>query len=508
MSKSDPLSVTHPTIASEAYGWDPSAFSSGSNKKLEWRCSSGHIYGSRIYQRTSRGQGCPYCAGQKVIPGESDLATKFPKLAKELHNADPSQIMPASNKNVEWKCKAGHIWSAKPLNRTSGGSGCPYCSNSKAWPGFNDLATTHPNLALLADGWDPRKFTYGSGVKLNWRCLEGHSFSTTIQTIARSNSSGCPVCQNKLVIQGVNDLVTTHPNLAVEAFGWDPSRVSAGNGKSRKWKCAKGHIWTSKPEYRSQGRGCHYCTNQKVLAGFNDLASSFTEIANDAFGWDPKTVTPGSNQRKKWICKLGHIYSATVSSRTNKKSGCPYCANKKLLEGFNDLRSLAPGLANEANGWNPEIILYGTHKKLSWKCEYGHIWTAQVSSRLRGAGCPTCAKHGFDPNKDGFLYYLSHQDLGLLQIGITNTPKERLKSHSRGGWNLIDLRGPMEGHLSRDWEVAILKYIEARGVKMANDLGFKPFDGYTEAWLQTSFSFTSLKEIMDIIDEQEINEFH
>ena len=34
-----PLSVTHPELAKEADGWDPSEFSYGSDKKVNWKCS-------------------------------------------------------------------------------------------------------------------------------------------------------------------------------------------------------------------------------------------------------------------------------------------------------------------------------------------------------------------------------------------------------------------------------------------------------------------------------------
>ena len=41
---------------------------------------------------------------------------------------------------------------------------------------------------------------------------------------------------------GINDLVTTHPEIAKQALNWDPTTVTAGSGKKEKWICQKNHI--------------------------------------------------------------------------------------------------------------------------------------------------------------------------------------------------------------------------------------------------------------------------
>ncbi len=38
-------------------------------------------------------------------------------------------------------------------------------------------------------------------------------------------------------------LSVTHPELAKEADGWDPGKVTSGMHLPKKWKCNKGHIW-------------------------------------------------------------------------------------------------------------------------------------------------------------------------------------------------------------------------------------------------------------------------
>ena len=119
-----------------------------------------------------------------------------------------------------------------------------------------------------------------------------------------------------------------------------------------------------------------------------------------------------------------------------------------------------------------------------------------------GTSCPSCSPLGFDPNKESWLYFLIHDQWLLLQIGITNDPETRLAKHKRIGWEVIELRGPMDGHLVQKWETAILRHIRTNGGKMADKIGIEPFDGYSESWLKESFTFHSLKEIMEVIDRE------
>ena len=78
--------------------------------------------------------------------------------------------------------------------------------------------------------------------------------------------------------------------------------------------------------------------------------------------------------------------------------GCPYCANRKVLPGFNDLATAAPLVAKQwhesLNGaLTPEMVTAGSHKKAWWRCSYGHVWKAAIYSRagVQQCGCPVCA---------------------------------------------------------------------------------------------------------------------
>ena len=133
------LLTTNPILAKE---WNaekngnitPRDVSAYSNKKMWWICNSGHEWEATVNSR-SVGNGCPYCAGKKPVPGETDLMTLNPEIAEEWHPEmngalKPCSVTEKSGKVVWWLCENGHAWKARISHRV-GGSGCPYCQKIK-----------------------------------------------------------------------------------------------------------------------------------------------------------------------------------------------------------------------------------------------------------------------------------------------------------------------------------------------------------------------------------------
>ena len=500
------LSTTHPQIAKEAFGWNPETVTQSSGKKLRWKCLSGHIYEAAVYSRTGKSaSSCPFCSNRKIAKGENDLATTHPQIASEADGWDPTTVSAGvGRKKYGWVCLAGHAYKSYVYSRTSG-AGCPVCANLSIEVGTNDLASTHPDLALEADGWDPTVYVAGSSQKVKWICKLKHSYSASIVSRAKKETS-CPICANKIVLRGFNDLATTHPQIAHQAAGWNPSEVTGGTHKKLDWKCEKGHIWTAIVNTRIRGNNCPICSNQITRKGVNDLSTTYPDIAAQAFGWDPSTMNAGSHIKKDWICSQGHIWDAAIFTRMRGKGyGCPICSNHRLLIGFNDLATKYPALLSEVDGWDASKFLSGTKTKMAWKCAAGHKWKTSINSRTgsKKSGCPTCAKYGYDINSDGFLYFLEHQSWNMFQVGITNVPDGRLKQHKKLGWEVLEIRGPMDGLLTQQWETAILQMLKKKGADLSNEKIAGKFDGYSEAWSKSTFEVGSIKELMRLTEEFE-----
>ena len=425
------------------------------------------------------------------------ISETHPDLAKEAHGWDPSKVIAGTRKKLEWKCHLGHVWEARGENRVNG-TGCPFCSHHRPLQGFNDLATTHPELAKEADGWDPKNTFRWAGKRLAWKCSQGHTY--TAAGGHRKNGTGCPICANKKVESGFNDFATTHPEFLDQADGWDPTTVTAGSHQKLSWKCKKGHKWKATGSQVTRGGGCPVCANKKIVTGVNDLATTHPEIAKEADGWDPKTVIGGTRKSLSWQCSQGHKWKARGSSRIGG-SKCTICVNRKVETGFNDLATTHPDLAKEAFGWDPTTVIAGTYRKLAWKCSEGHVWSTTGGHRIQGRGCPSCAKTGFDPNQNGYVYFLIQPNWEIYQIGITNVPEDRLKSHSRNGFELLELRGPMDGYLTQEIEQSILRFLKSKNVNLPSSNLQGKFDGYTESWTMESFQVNNLKELIDMASD-------
>lgn len=279
-------------------------------------------------------------------------------------------------------------------------------------PGENDLASQRPDIAAQ---WHPTQngdrtpdsVSAGSHAKVWWLCGQGHEWRASVKS--RAAGTGCPICANRVLLPGRNDLATTHPELARQ---WHPTKndgampcdLMAGSRRKVWWRCARGHEWRAAVYSRtSMHAGCPVCAGKIVVPGENDLASRFPDIAVQ---WHPErngNLTPGditaySNRRVWWRCPMGHEYQAVVGARVTRGMDCPYCAGQRVLPGFNDLGTLEPKLAAEwhpaLNGaLTPEMVTVGSHKKVWWECPEGHVWSAVVYSRTgqKKTGCPVCA---------------------------------------------------------------------------------------------------------------------
>lgn len=374
---------------------------------------------------------------QKLIRGKNDLLSVNPELAKEWNvekNSElkPCDVLPGSHKKVWWKCLKGHEWEALIRDRNAGKL-CPYCSNIKLLQGYNDLATVHPEIAKE---WnyekngelEPNEVKYSANLKVWWKCSEGHEWQAYV--FNRSKGVGCPICTNHSVLEGFNDLASTHPRLVNE---WNyekngrilPTSVTAGSHKRVWWKCKKGHEWESDIKSRANGNNCPFCSNKKTLIGYNDLNTTNPIIAkewcykrND--GLKPTDYTSGSQKMVWWKCSKGHEWKASIHSRTSGR-GCPYCSNNNVLEGYNDLATTNPDIAKEwdyeKNKKTPEEVMAGSNIQKYWFiCPKGHSYATNLLGRKQGTNCPICVmeRHTSFPEKSIF-YYLNKYIDGVME---------------------------------------------------------------------------------------------
>ena len=326
----------------------PFLFTPHSQYKAWWLGECGHEWVNSITVMT-RGYGCPYCAGRRVLKGFNDLATVCPEIAAQWHpkkngESTPDMFTYGSGHRAFWLCQiCGQEWQARINMRTVGKHGCPYCSHEKPIKGINDLPTVRPDLMKEWDyeknaGIDPSDLMPNSNKRVWWKCPKcGYEFSAYVNK--RNKAKGCKRCNGKLLVSGENDLATLFPEIALE---WDyekngsvlPSSVFPNCNKKYNWKCKFGHEWEASPNTRMKS-GCPVCSSNKVVEGINDLATTCPEIAKQ---WHPTkngsllpTQVTKSCKYKVWfLCdRCGNSYEALIRNKNKGYGGCPFCSERK-----------------------------------------------------------------------------------------------------------------------------------------------------------------------------------
>lgn len=246
-----------------------------SRKEAFFKCSCGHKWKKKVCNFVDNKEKCDSCSG-KTISKRNSLIINCPDLVNEWDyeknvDLDINSFTIGMNRNVWWKCLKGHSWRAKIAGRVKNKHSCPYCSNHKILVGYNDLATTHPEVIKWWDfeknkNFNLEELTFGSDKKVWWKCEKDHSFQSVIKSRTYKRS-GCPICSNRIIIKGINDVVSVFPEILdmidTSLTNIDDLRkVSKGSKQKAWWRCIKGHnSWEASVKSRLLLKsGCPVCS--------------------------------------------------------------------------------------------------------------------------------------------------------------------------------------------------------------------------------------------------------
>ena len=249
---------------------------------------------------------------------------------------------------------------------------------------------------------------------------------------------GCPKCfgtplkSHEQFVKDVRDI-----NSEIEVVG---EYIDAKT--SIEFKCLKcGNIWNSTPNNILKKTGCPQCygTPKKTAEAYKK------QFYDNNFSIDLLSDYVNNKTKISVQCKVcSFIWSVIPSDmirKDNKKTGCPKCAGnqKKTQEEF----------VYELKNKNPKINVLGKYagkaKKIKVKCVLcGNIWNADVSTLLRGGGCPDCAK-GFQTSFFEYCILLSlrkiygdenvvHRDKSLIGKEIDIYIPSKKIAFEPGGW--------------------------------------------------------------------------
>ncbi len=403
------LATTNPILAEQWHptkngNLTPKDITQKSGKKVWWMCKKGHEWSATIASRTE-GRGCPVC-GKELQTSFPEQATYFyiKQVFPDAVNADKSAAgveldiyIPSIKYAVEYDGLNWHKSSSFEKRKNE------ICKSKD----IKLIRIREEGLSLFDDCCCIQRKD----------CKSNKSLNTAIQQVLQVlnkiiiinvdvDRDEQQILESFIITTKEKSLKTVFPDIADE---WHPHKngkltsdmLSYGSKKRVWWICNKGHEWQASLSDRIRGNECPFCSNRKVLKGYNDLLTTNPTLAKQ---WHPEKnldlqpdmIMGGSHKKVWWLGECGHEWEATVNNRS-KGSGCPYCANRKVLAKFNDLATIFPEIAKE---WHPDkngeltpaMVTSQSNKKVWWMCENGHEWQARVEDRAHGNACPVCRK--------------------------------------------------------------------------------------------------------------------
>lgn len=243
------------------------------------------------------------------------------------------------------------------------------------------LAVSYPSIFAeleTVDGLNDYSLVRSSSHRFaTWISVKcGHSFEMRVYNRVRSRSH-CPYCSGQAVLEGFNDLATTHSKLASE---WSQknslkaNEVVAGSHKVAIWECKNKHEWEAPVYSRAhKGNGCGTCSNQVSVLGVNDrLTRQGDEIRLDwastnlisieeAFSHDPAAT-------RDWECKrCSTRWTASIDSRLVGWRRCPSCYTSSHLESTVALFLEDHGISYR---WNTRPLKISSNGKRSLQIDF------------------------------------------------------------------------------------------------------------------------------------------
>lgn len=280
-------------------------------------------------------------------------------------------------------------------------------------------------------------------------------------SIKKSNKDGkSNICKNCISIakkknykSKIVSFTITHPELAEEFHPnniIDIKTISASSKKKVLWQCKKNtsHVWESSLHSRTKEKNsCPYCRNRKLSPDkTNSLKYLFPNIAKD---WNyiknnirPDEILAGSSKKVWWKCfTCSHEWQATCSNRTKNNNSCPKCNKSTLLM----YTSFSKEWLIEKNGDIPPSLTINSHKKVWWKCEFGHEYDMEVRLKAdKNYGCPYCSGRRVVKEKSlGHTYpekavYFNEEknNISIFQVSPNSSSKYYWKCNEGHEWKL------------------------------------------------------------------------
>jgi len=319
---------------------------------LLWECARGHRW-SAVPASIRKGTWCPDCVGVRRLTLE-----QMSKIAESRDGRCFSSCYRNTATKLDWRCSAGHEWSATPL-QVKKGHWCPFCACV--------APLTLPLLQRIAaqkGGCCLSHIYVNSSHLVRWKCAVGHEWLASAHSIRVGY--WCPVCAHnqKLRLEEMRQIAKDRGGKCLSASYKNASTPLL-------WVCRHGHQWkvcaaNVKGGLRRQGSWCreYYNGRRRFHERLSITAMRNLAIARGGTCLSPEYV--GSKFKLNWECELRHRWQAAPSYIV-QSTWCPVCAHNQRhsLSLFQELAGNRGGMCLSETYANERTVL-------EWRCADGH----------------------------------------------------------------------------------------------------------------------------------------
>lgn len=344
------LQSTHPNLIQE---WDfnkninikPTEVTYGKNIKVWWICKRNHSWSATIASRAgTQKTGCPICKKElfisfpeKVISFYLEQCCKIEenKNFTWLGNSELDIYLPEFNLAIEYDGQAWHKDYLRDLKK--------------------DILCDQNNIILFRIRENLCPVYESSSIKLKCEKQNYQELSNNINFIIDFiNEKYNKNFKVNINIDRDYNIILEKLNLSIKAnsisnshlineWNWkknkgiNPETIQLGTHKKFWWICKFGHEWKSAVYSRTSkfACGCPYCAGQKVISGWNDLATLYPNIIKE-WNYDkniisPNKIRPNTNKKYWWTCSTcNNEWESSPAHRIRGRS-CPKCARQKTI---------------------------------------------------------------------------------------------------------------------------------------------------------------------------------
>lgn len=416
-----------------------------SSKTINWKCENGHTFKEKISVIYKRKHKCFFCTGRQVWPGENDLKTLYPEIAKEFdveknNGISPKDVSPFTYNSYWWICPKGHSYKKKVIQRTKFHKpiDCPKCIKAHS-TSFPEQAIYYYAKKCFPDTINRYKEPFEKGMELDIYIpsyklgieYDGIAFHNDEDQHNRERRKYLACKQLGIKLIRIKESKDTWNDTADDIFYVSKRMKDSEISKFLMFFFSKAFSF-QKYSFKSNDSREAFLTRRfgfptdfdvskdrsKILEYLIDVKNSFgIQYPELAIMWDEKEngeltpfmFTSGSNYQATWKCpKCGNTWKSPISSIVSRKvTSCKVCSMRENGNTITKVKTTKNGsLAEksesllkqwdfESNGsLSPYEIPLNYSFKVAWKCDKcGYKWFSSPNSRVRGnkiSECPHC----------------------------------------------------------------------------------------------------------------------